>query len=102
MDGNHDFDEDIINRIKNQFHHILTFHEYEADANILFCFSVDGGYSQFGDWSACSVTCGRGNQTRMRTCTEPPPSQGGADCVGEASETRPCYNMSGVYRTSSI
>ena len=68
----------------------------------MFYFSADGGYSEFGDWSECSVTCGRGNQTRMRTCTEPPPSQGGADCVGEGSETRPCYNMSGLKRTSLI
>ena len=57
----------------------------------MFCFSVDGGYSEFGNWSECSETCGLGgNETRTRTCTEPPPSQGGADCVGEASETRPC------------
>ena len=68
----------------------------------MFYFSVNGGYSEFGDWSECSVTCGRGNQTRMRTCTKPPPSQGGADCVGEGSETRPCYNMSGFKRISLI
>ena len=53
-------------------------------------FSVDGGYSEFGNWSECSVTCGGGRHTRMRTCTEPTPSEDGADCVGEASETQPC------------
>ncbi|KAL5248998.1 hypothetical protein ACHWQZ_G018005 [Mnemiopsis leidyi] len=51
---------------------------------------VDGGYSDFGDWSECSVVCGGGTQTRTRTCTNPAPANGGADCVGASSETRQC------------
>ena len=53
-------------------------------------FSVDGGYTDFGDWSACSASCGDGTQTRTRTCANPAPANGGADCVGPASETRAC------------
>jgi hypothetical protein len=52
---------------------------------------VDGGYSEFGDWSECSVLCGEGTQTRTRTCTNPAPAHGGADCVGESSETQTCF-----------
>jgi len=52
---------------------------------------VDGGYS---DWSAskCSVTCGGGQQTLTRTCTNPPPSNGGKDCsgLGPATKTQEC------------
>ena len=51
---------------------------------------VDGGYSDFGDWSVCSAECGGGTQTRSRTCTNPAPVFGGADCVGDSSETREC------------
>ena len=51
---------------------------------------VDGGYSDFGDWSECSAECGGGTQTRSRTCTNPAPAHGGADCVGDSSETRKC------------
>ena len=52
--------------------------------------SVDGGYSDFGDWSECSAECGGGTQSRTRTCTNPAPANGGADCVGDSSEIRDC------------
>lgn len=42
---------------------------------------VDGGWS---DFSACTVTCDGGNQTR--TCTNPAPSNGGANCDGTDSQ----------------
>lgn len=59
----------------------------------LFHFSVNGGYSLWGDWSQCSVTCGSGQQNRDRSCTNPGPSYGGADCtaLGEPTETKACF-----------
>ncbi len=44
------------------------------------CCPVDGGWS---DWSVCSVQCGGGTQSR--TCTNPAPSCGGADCAGDST-----------------
>ena len=50
--------------------------------------AVDGGYSEFG---ACSVSCGGGIQSR--TCDNPAPQHGGANCIGNATRacnTEPC------------
>ena len=43
---------------------------------------VHGGFTVF---SACSKTCGGG--TRIRTCTNPEPKNGGRGCVGASQET---------------
>ena len=52
--------------------------------------STDGGWSDFGEWTACSATCGGGNQTRNRSCSNPAPAFGGADCVGDAEKHQEC------------
>ena len=58
---------------------------------LLSVLAIDGDYT---DWSAsdCSVTCGGGIQTLTRTCTNPPPSNGGKNCsrLGPASMTKEC------------
>ncbi|XP_035666410.1 collectin-11-like [Branchiostoma floridae] len=36
------------------------------------------------------MTCGVGEQTRDRTCTNPAPAHGGADCDGPDQETQAC------------
>ncbi|XP_078342697.1 uncharacterized protein LOC144628471 isoform X5 [Oculina patagonica] len=51
---------------------------------------VDGGWSNWGAWGSCTLTCGSGTQTRTRTCTNPPPAIGGADCQGNSSQSQSC------------
>ena len=52
--------------------------------------SIDGGFSDWSVWTECSVTCGGGEQTRTRTCSNPEPQNGGNDCVGDLEESQTC------------
>ncbi|XP_028514725.1 proprotein convertase subtilisin/kexin type 6, partial [Exaiptasia diaphana] len=53
---------------------------------------IHGGYSSWSRWTRCSATCGRGDQYRSRTCTNPRPQYGGRDCwvLGQSKEWNPC------------
>lgn len=53
---------------------------------------IDGGYSEWCSFTACSVTCGGGVSYRTRTCTGPPPENGGRSCdsLGPDIETQEC------------
>ena len=56
--------------------------------------AVNGGYSDWKPYGICTKTCGGGVQTRKRTCTNPPPSNGGKDCsgLGPKITSRECNN----------
>ncbi|XP_060551443.1 coadhesin-like [Ruditapes philippinarum] len=54
------------------------------------CNYYDGSWASWMAWSKCDVTCGKGVQSRSRTCTEPSPSGGGLDCVGNLHNTKSC------------
>ena len=55
---------------------------------------ADGNWGEFGAWTACSLTCGGGSQSRVRICNNPSPSGGGAPCLGSSSEERRCGEQS--------
>ncbi|XP_063689600.1 uncharacterized protein LOC134822438 [Bolinopsis microptera] len=55
------------------------------------CFKeIDGGLSAFGVLSVCSTYCGEGQQTRERSCDNPAPANGGANCEGSLTEAQNC------------
>ncbi|KAK3602533.1 hypothetical protein CHS0354_003785 [Potamilus streckersoni] len=54
------------------------------------CTLVDGGWTEWTEWSGCSTTCDSGIKRRIRACTNPAPANGGNDCVGIATETSQC------------
>ena len=51
---------------------------------------VNGGFSNWSDFTKCSVTCGVGTKSRKRMCTNPAPKHGGKFCQGILEETHPC------------
>ncbi|KAL5011020.1 hypothetical protein ScPMuIL_013325 [Solemya velum] len=50
---------------------------------------IDGDWTSWLSWD-CSTTCGPGIITSSRTCTNPTPSNGGANCNGPANKTENC------------
>jgi len=52
---------------------------------------VDGKCLNWGSWSPCSVTCGVGNKTRNRNCTEP--KHGGKECICSKKDSESCKVM---------
>ena len=47
---------------------------------------VNGGYTEWAPWTACSVTCGGGVIKRTRNCSNPSPQFGGKDCSLDGPE----------------
>lgn len=56
---------------------------------------VNGGYTEWNGWTACSVTCGKGIKKRQRFCTNPEPAYGGVACghLGSGEEVVQCYDV---------
>ena len=53
---------------------------------------IIGGWSEWSEWDCeLAESCGYGTGRRVRSCTNPPPSNGGLDCVGKESEMRICH-----------
>lgn len=57
--------------------------------NTDFC-PIDGGWTQWGMWRKCTVTCGGGRTYRMRQCTKPSPKYGGDRCPGAPIQAKQC------------
>ncbi|XP_022809965.1 coadhesin-like, partial [Stylophora pistillata] len=51
---------------------------------------IDGGYSNWLEWSDCSATCGGGRRARSRKCDNPIPQYDGKNCVGPSLQTEDC------------
>ena len=51
---------------------------------------MNGGWTDFEEWSVCSKKCDTGTQTRKRFCTNPIPENGGNDCEGNSTVTQEC------------
>ena len=51
--------------------------------------AVNCVWSNFTEWSLCSVPCGNGTQTRGRSVITLA-QNGGTNCTGDATETTPC------------
>lgn len=51
---------------------------------------VAGNWGSWLPWSQCSETCGKGMQSRIRLCNNPPPAFDGPQCEGSDTQTQVC------------
>ena len=60
------------------------------------CIAENGVWNEWGEFGSCSGTCGGGSgqYVRARNCDNPPPSDGGLDCPGNATDIAGCTNDS--------
>ncbi|XP_064631894.1 hemicentin-1-like [Lineus longissimus] len=52
---------------------------------------VHGEWSDWSEFSECSVTCGKGVKVRMRECNSPAPTYGGRWCRGRSIQQKKCH-----------
>ena len=56
--------------------------------------AVDGGWTAWQNWGACSTACGdAGRRISRRYCANPFPMFGGAHCPGEGEREGPCESL---------
>lgn len=72
----------------------LERHECKFKKTCLFFSSstVDGKWSSWVSWGACSVSCGGGTRQRTRICASPAPQYGGRQCEGNDIHIDFCNN----------
>lgn len=51
---------------------------------------VPGGWADWSPWTPCSAKCAGGTRVRERSCTNPKPEHGGAQCEGEPEDAEAC------------
>ena len=80
-----------INRINNSMY-VNTVVEKETKSCPRPCNPVNGGVSEWSEWSKCSaVNCeSKGSRRRTRTCSNPVPSQGGLPCTDPLEQIEEC------------
>ena len=64
----------------------------------LYLAGVDGGWGEWGPFQHCIRKNKKCERTRARKCDNPLKSNGGANCIGASSESKPCTaNMCGNF-----
>ena len=80
----------VISELFEYWQEIFSQSKVQYDAYLfLFVAKVDCKWGPYGEWSACTKSCGGGFQTRLRD-VEQQAFNGGAKCEGESTDLRVC------------
>ena len=68
------------------------------------CFTVNGGWNLWSEWSDCSCSSNNGpaSHQRSRTCDHPSPQNGGQQCIGADVDIRICENYNCELQSKSV
>ena len=69
---------------------IIKDYDWSSTDHIDYLIPVAGNWGAWLPWSSCSETCGKGMQTRVRLCNNPPSSFHGPPCEGPDTQTQLC------------
>ncbi|KAJ8379625.1 hypothetical protein SKAU_G00004030 [Synaphobranchus kaupii] len=75
-----------------EYHCVAESEAGMAERTISLKVQIPGGFSSWGGWGPCSVTCGQGVQERIRLCNNPIPANGGRPCEGQSLDSRSCHS----------
>ncbi|XP_033103703.1 netrin receptor UNC5B-b-like [Anneissia japonica] len=74
--------ENVVTKRKSEIAEVIVF--------------VDGGWTDWSQWSECKSNCDAGVKQRTRSCTNPKPVNSGKKCVGQDIETQTCTSSCSV------
>ena len=80
----------LLSGFPNISEFVISFQMLDAIYFFLNIILVAGSWSKWNVWSLCTTSCGDGTQTRNRSCTDPSPRNGGANCTGVNDSSRNC------------
>uniref|UniRef100_UPI00358E6F0F isthmin-1 isoform X2 n=1 Tax=Myxine glutinosa TaxID=7769 RepID=UPI00358E6F0F len=87
-------ERNVLNPLLTWFRGLFGPNKPKASGNTMY---GDSGQSEWGAWSACSVTCGSGRQQRIRSC--------GPSCTAtesRACEQRSCSGARGLHESFDV
>ena len=73
---------------------------YLLKQQFIFTIIVDGAWTTWTSWGTCTVTCGGGSQDRTRSCTNPSPQYGGANCPSVGWQQQACNTQSCISKSN--
>ena len=71
-------------------HIFVKYAPASLNSSVMVCVPVNGGFTDWTESGSCSTTCGAGNQTQLRSCTNPIPQHGGLPCQGPLQQVVEC------------